>query len=57
MAFAYVGILVMPPLFGIVARSIGAGLLPAYLAVLLLLMALMYEKLCRGGGKMKKKRE
>lgn len=51
MAFAYVGILVMPPLFGVVARSIGAGLLPAYLAVLLLLMALMYEKLCRGGEK------
>jgi len=34
MASAYVGICVMPPLFGLIANHISAGLLPGYLAVI-----------------------
>lgn len=47
MASAYVGICVMPPIFGILARYITASLLPWYLAVLLAVMLLMSEKLNR----------
>ncbi len=47
MASAYVGNLVMPPLFGVLANHLGAGLLPVYLGAILLLMAVMYEWLVR----------
>ena len=47
MASAYVGICVMPPLFGLIANHISAGLLPVYLAVILAGMILMCEKLNR----------
>ena len=47
MASAYVGTLAMPPLFGILARSVSAALLPLYLLVILVLMILMHENLCR----------
>ena len=53
MAFAYVGILLMPPLFGLIADFADVALLPAYLLALLALMAIMHERLSRitGGRK------
>ena len=45
MAFAYMGILLMPPLFGIIANMITGSLLPVYLLVLLILMFVMHETL------------
>ena len=47
MASAYVGICVIPPLFGLIANHIGAFLLPGYLAAVLALMILMSEALNR----------
>ena len=45
MASAYVGICCMPPLFGLIANHISAGLLPWYVAVIHVGMVLMCEKL------------
>ena len=45
MASAYVGICVMPPLFGLIANHISAGLLPWYLAAINAVMILMCERL------------
>lgn len=45
MACAYLGSLLMPPLFGILAERISGALMPAYLAVILILMAVMHERL------------
>lgn len=47
MASAYVGTLLMPPLFGVIANEISVGLLPMYLCIILVLMVIMYEKLSR----------
>ena len=47
MASAYVGICLMPPLFGLVAEHISAALLPAYLLALLALMVFMYERVLK----------
>jgi fucose permease len=47
MASAYVGILVMPPLFGLVADYISVALLPIYLLIILIVMTVMNEKLNR----------
>ncbi len=47
MASAYVGNCCMPPLFGLIANHISAGLLPVYLAVINLVMFLMCERLNR----------
>lgn len=47
MAFAYTGILFMPPLFGVLANNISVRLLPVFLGLLLLLMAVMYEKVLK----------
>jgi fucose permease len=47
MASAYVGILVMPPLFGLISRSLGAELLPLYLAAQLAVMAAAHRRLRR----------
>ena len=47
MASAYTGILVMPPLFGVIARSISAALLPFYALAILLMMFFMHERLVR----------
>ena len=47
MASAYVGSLLMPPLFGVLAQLTGAGVLPVYLGAILLLMILMHEKLVK----------
>jgi len=47
MASAYVGTLLMPFVFGIIANHISAGLLPTYLCMILLLMVVMYERLIK----------
>ncbi len=47
MASAYVGTLVMPPLFGLIANHITVSLLPGFLALIALLMLAMSERLNR----------
>lgn len=44
---AYVGILLMPPLFGLIANHISVSLFPFYLLAILVLMTVMHEKLLR----------
>ena len=43
MAFAYIGILAMPPLFGVIAGKISISLLPICLSIFLVLMFVMHE--------------
>lgn len=47
MASAYMGSLLMPSVFGIVANHITVALLPFYLCVILVLMIVMYERLVK----------
>lgn len=47
MASAYVGTCLMPPIFGLIANHITVALLPVYLLVILVLMAMMHEQLVR----------
>ena len=47
MASAYVGTCFMPSVFGLVANHISVSLFPVYLAVILVLMVLMHERLLR----------
>jgi len=47
MASAYVGTCLMPPLFGLIANHISIALLPLYLLAILLVMAIMHERLVR----------
>ena len=47
MACAYVGICLMPPLFGLLANHISVALLPWYLIVILSLMIVMHERLVK----------
>ena len=47
MAFAYLGTLCMPPLFGIIANKLTVALLPYFLLVVLVLMTVMHERLLR----------
>ena len=47
MAFAYIGTCLMPPLFGIIARSISITLFPSYLGLFLCIMFFMYETVIR----------
>ena len=47
MASAYTGTLLMPPLFGLIANHVSIALLPAYMAVILILMIAMCEQLNR----------
>lgn len=44
MAAAYIGTMLMPPLFGILANHLSISLLPIYLLVLLAIMAFMHER-------------
>lgn len=44
MATAYIGTMLMPPLFGILANHLSISLLPIYLLVLLAIMAFMHER-------------
>ena len=47
MASAYVGTMLMPSLFGLIANHIDIGLLPVYLLILLILMFVMHELLVK----------
>ncbi len=47
MASAYVGSLLMPPLFGFLGKHISMGLLPVYILIILILMIVMHEILCK----------
>ena len=47
MASAHVGTCLMPPLFGLIANHISITLFPVFLLVILLIMVVMHEKLCR----------
>ena len=47
MAAAYVGICLMPPLFGLIANYITVSLMPLYLALITVLMIIMCERLNR----------
>ena len=47
MATAYVGVCVMPPLFGIIANHISTSLLPVYVGAITALMIFMCERLNR----------
>jgi fucose permease len=47
MASAYVGSCLAPPVFGLMANHISIGLMPFYLAAILVLMVVMHEKLIR----------
>lgn len=51
MASAYVGICLMPPLFGLIAAHISAALLPVYLLAILAVMVVMHEAMLRRGRK------
>ncbi len=47
MASAYLGTLIMPPLFGLLANGVGLAILPLYLLIIMALMAMMHEALVR----------
>ena len=47
MAAAYMGVCMMPPLFGLIANHITVSLLPAYLTIITVVMILMCERLNR----------
>ena len=51
MASAYVGTCLMPPLFGVIANHISVSLMPVYLLAILILMAVMHEKMLKAVGK------
>ena len=50
MASAYVGNLLMPPLYGVLAEGISEGLLPIFLLGILSLMLLMHERVVKKCG-------
>ena len=47
MASAYVGTLLMPPVFGLIANHITVALLPVYLFIILILMFVMHDALTK----------
>lgn len=47
MASAYLGSLLAPPVFGLIANHISASVLPFYLALILVVMVFMCEQLNR----------
>ena len=51
MASAYMGSTLMPPLFGLIANHISVGLYPVYMTAILLLMAVMHERVVRATEK------
>lgn len=50
MASAYVGSMLMPPVFGLIANHISIALFPVFLAAFLILMVVMHERLRRIRG-------
>ena len=51
MASAYLGSLLAPPVFGLIANHITASLMPAYLGIILVVMVMMCERLNRKSHK------
>lgn len=51
MASAYIGNLLMPPLFGIIANHISPVLFPVYLLLILIVMVVMHIKLNKSVSK------
>ena len=51
MASAYIGTMIMPPIFGILADKLSMIIGPFYLLTILLLMIMMHERLIRITGK------
>lgn len=51
MASAYIGTMIMPPIFGILADRLSMIIWPFYLLTILLLMIIMHERLIRIAGK------
>lgn len=51
MAFAYMGFLTIPPLFGIIANHISISLLPAFVLALLVMITIMHELLLKNTKK------
>jgi len=47
MASAYTGSTLMPPLFGLLAGQFSVGLYPVYMAIILLLMVVMHERVVK----------
>jgi len=47
MAFAYMGTLAMPPLFGVIANVVNVAILPLYLLFIMVLMVVMHEALIK----------
>lgn len=47
MAFAYMGILAIPPLFGVIAKEINVALLPLYLLIIMAVMIISHEALIK----------
>ncbi|MDO4616421.1 MAG: MFS transporter [Lachnospiraceae bacterium] len=47
MASAYVGTCVMPPIFGLIANYINVNLFPVYLMLILAVMIVVFQRLCR----------
>ena len=47
MASAYLGTTLMPPIFGLIAGHISVGLYPVYMALILLLMVVMHERVVK----------
>lgn len=47
MASAYIGSLLMPPLFGLLANHISVRIFPIYLLVILVIMVIMHEQLIK----------
>ena len=45
MASAYIGICVMPPIFGLIANHISISLFPVYMLLILAVMAVMYQRM------------
>lgn len=50
MASAYIGTLLMPPLFGLIAEHITVSLLPVYLLISLAAMVVLHERLLKVAG-------
>ena len=47
LASAYGGYLLLPPLFGLIANHIHPVLFPLYIAIVLAVMLVMFEKTCK----------
>ena len=50
MAFAYIGSMAMPPVFGLIANNISITLLPVFLTVATIVMAVAHESLLKQTG-------